>query len=149
MPAVRPKIHSVQAALASSAKPSTARRFPIHGPERGMRAATPGATATSESGAARPKPIAAKITATCSADPAKAKPIAVPRNGAEQGVASTTASSPSKKLRAIPLASAPTLPSAVGAPISNTPNRFSAKPTRSSVIASAKRGSWNWKPQPT
>ena len=67
---------------------------------------------------------------------ANAKPTAVPRNGAEQGVARTTASSPSKKLRRAPTAWPPT-PASLPVPtsISNTPNRFKAKATSTALTA--------------
>ena len=68
-------------------------------------------------------------------------------NGAVQGVATSTATAPAQKW--------PQLPSPLDsivvrpAPISKTPNRFSAISTNSSAIAATKTGDWSWKPQPT
>ena len=96
-------------------------------------------------------PIAVKTATITSPELAKAKPTAVPRKGAVQGVASATASVPSKKLRdggAVPRDGPRSGP--VGwSVISKAPKRFIAKTTRTVEIAARKIGFWSWKPQPT
>ena len=94
--------------------------------------------------------MARKIAKMTGASLAKAKPTAVPRKGAEHGVASTTASRPSKKERRAPTACAPSdARRAVSMPISKTPKRFRANTTSTLATTATKSGSWNWKPQPT
>ena len=73
---------------------------------------------------------------------ANAKPIAVPRKGAEQGVASTTASRPSKKLRRKPTARVPRSDRpAAETSNSKAPIRFMAKVTRTEATTATKTGS--------
>ena len=90
----------------------------------------------------------ASVTAGGAARPAA---IATPMNGAVQGVATSTASRPVKKLPrwlcrpAIrPLAPFSPRPR----PTWNTPERFSPTANSSQAMAATKTGDWNWKPQP-
>ncbi len=72
-------------------------------------------------------------------------------NGAVHGVATSTASSPVKKLPAAPCRSASPLPAPVrpaAALTWNTPDRFSPTASNSHVIAATNTGEANWKPQP-
>ena len=91
-----------------------------------------------------------KIRTMVSAEPANAKPTAVPRKGAEQGVASTTANRPSRKLRRAPVVCSPRRAAPPTSKlISNTPKRLSANATSTIAMADTKSGDWNWNPQPT
>ena len=65
-------------------------------------------------------------------------------NGAVQGVAMITASTPVKKL-----CCAGSRPSAAGAENSNSPARFRVAAKISQAISATKIGDWNWNPQPT
>ena len=69
--------------------------------------------------------------------------------GAVQGVATSTASKPVKKLPAWPCRLAnrpPTLAS--GVPTWNTPDRFNPTPNSSHAMAATKIGEANWNPHP-
>ena len=75
--------------------------------------------------------------------------MATPMNGAVQGVATTTASSPVKKLPSCP--GAPPGPGRCcirPVPISNTPDRLSPTANSSQAMAATNTGDWNWNPQP-
>ena len=75
--------------------------------------------------------------------------IAPPMKGAVQGVATTTASTPVKKLPVSPPRSASPLPAdARRPPTSNTPDRFRPIANSSVAMAATNTGDWNWKPQP-
>ena len=69
--------------------------------------------------------------------------------GAVQGVATSTASSPVKKLPVCPprIASPCPVP-ASRPPTSNTPDRFNPTANSSQLIPATKAGAWNWNPQP-
>ena len=75
--------------------------------------------------------------------------MATPMNGAVQGVATSTASSPVKKLPACPAfpASRPPAPT-IPAPISNAPDRFSPTANNTHAMPTTNTGDWNWNPQP-
>ena len=66
----------------------------IQGPGRGRALTSTGNAATSRYGSARPMPNAEKISMISNGPCARANPTALPRNGAEQGVASSVANAP-------------------------------------------------------
>ena len=90
----RPSTHTSHTAVANSGKASAWRSVTIHAPGRGRRASRPGSSASSRYGAAMPSPSAVKIASASAAGRASAKPSAAPMNGAVQGVATSTASTP-------------------------------------------------------
>src|SRR5690606_6985990 len=90
-----PITQASQAAVPSRAKPRKCLKCSIQAPGLGRRAASPGKSTRRQKGAASPSPNTKKTSAIVADEAAKAKPTAVPRSGAEQGVASTTASTPS------------------------------------------------------
>ncbi len=86
------------------------------------------------------------VTAGGAASPAA---MATPMNGAVQGVATTTASRPVKKLPVWPGRAARPWPVCIRpVPISNTPDRLRPTANSSQVIAATNTGDWNWNPQP-
>ena len=97
-------------------------------------------------------PSARNIPSITPALPARAKPTAVPRNGAEQGVASRVAKAPVTKCPARLSSGAVRLEAALatkrGSGTSKSPTRWQAKIVTRTAIAAMKAGSWNWTPQP-
>ena len=87
-----------QAAAAYIGKASAWRKIAIHGPGFGRRRPRPGKKPRSAKGAARPRPIARKTAKVAAGGAAKPAAIAAPMKGAVQGVATSTARSPVKKL---------------------------------------------------
>ena len=75
--------------------------------------------------------------------------IAAAMNGAVQGVATSTASSPVKKLPAWParpVSACRCRPG--GPPMSKTPERLRPTASSSQLMPATKAGDWSWKPQP-
>ena len=81
---------------------------------------------------------------------ARAPAIATPMNGAVQGVATSTASSPVAKSPAWPdrLAQPCPVPASLR-PSSNAPTRFSPTRNSSQQVPATNASDWNWNPQPT
>ena len=101
-PACSDTTHSSQTAAPYIGNASAPRSTSIHAPGRGSNRATPGTTESTRYGAANPSPSAPKTNIATTAGAARAAAIAAPMNGAVQGVATSTASSPVKKLPAMP-----------------------------------------------
>src|SRR4029079_6185057 len=96
-----------------------------------------------------PRPSATKMPSVTTAGCAKANPIAAPMNGAVQGEAITTASTPERTESTYGFF-------AVQSPAddgtsdvnSNTPDRLSANTKNSTARPMTTGGDCNWKPQP-
>ena len=136
---------------ASIIPPRITFRVFIQRPGFGSNKAVLGISATNSHGKLMPTPSIRKIShRECSGAPS-AKATAVPRNGAEHGVASSVANTPSQKLPVSPVppvvASRPV--AAEGRNSSNAPNRFSAKIKVTATISPINHGFWNWMPQPS
>jgi hypothetical protein len=100
-------------------------RVSIHAPGRGKRDASPGTKPISRNGSASPSPSARNTSSASSGCAVKAKASADPMNGAVQGLATTTASTPVKKSPAGPLLLASPCPApAQPLPMENTPDRL-------------------------
>src|SRR5271156_5280652 len=78
-----------------------------------------------------------------------AQPMAAPMNGAEQGDATTTASTPdSASLTYALRALQPEIADGSSWPISNTPERVNARTKNSAAKPTTTIGDCSWKPQP-
>ncbi len=73
------------------------RSVSIHAPGRGSQWPTAGTQAAARKGSASPSPRAAKIPSACAAGRLMAYPSDAPMNGAVQGEAMATASTPDRK----------------------------------------------------
>jgi len=120
-------------------------KLSIHAPGRGSRSISFGNAESTRYGNDKPIPIAAKAVKNWNAGKPTATPMASPRNGAEQGVATTVANTPEKNDPAKPCFACKLPPTEVAdVPISKTPNRLSASTNISRSSASTTRGSWSW-----
>ena len=141
--------HSSHAAAAYIGKASAWRSTSIQRPGRGSARASPGTSARTRYGAARPSPIVRNTSSVTAAGAASAAAIAAAMNGAVQGVATRTASRPVKKLPRCPPRPAMRCPAPVSPPpTSNTPERFRPTPNNTHAIPATKAGDWNWNPHP-
>ena len=149
-PASRPKIQSVQhGAREQREAEHDAQLGPSTAPSAAGSARSPGTSATAASGArARDRSPRRSARSRTPSPRRRSRPRC-------RGTAQSTAwrarprAGRRRSCGSQPDALSPTPASEVGAPISNTPNRFSANPTSTRRSRASKRGSWNWKPQPT
>ena len=149
-PACRLMTHNSHAAAAYIGNASAPRSTSIQAPGRGSSRATPGTSAKARNGAANPSPNAPNTSSATGAGAASATANAAPINGAVQGVATSTASSPVAYEPSTPPRDASPCPAPAPANrTSNTPDRF--RPTISSTHASTvtNSGDCSWNPQPT
>mmetsp|Transcript_23223 Transcript_23223/g.54973 ORF Transcript_23223/g.54973 Transcript_23223/m.54973 type:complete len:221 (+) Transcript_23223:2387-3049(+) len=130
-PACWASTHSSQTTAAYIGKARACLKVSIHAPGRGSQRWAAGQNASTRKGRARPRPSARNTASITAAGWASAKARAAPMKGAVQGVATTAASTPVKKLPVNPLRAARPEPRPVKLPpISNSPERFN--PTRKS-----------------
>src|SRR5271155_2998175 len=87
----------------------------------------------------------ASVTAGAPARPAV---IATLMNGAVHGVATSTASSPVKKLPRWPERAASPCPAATGSARTKTPDRLRPTANNTQAMNATNTGDWNWNPQP-
>ncbi len=97
MPACRPSTHTSQTTVANIGKASACFSRSIHGPGRGKRWRQPGISTKAMYGTAMPRPSVPNTARASGAGWVTAKPSAAPMNGAVQGLAASTASTPEPK----------------------------------------------------
>ena len=101
-PLCLPATHNSQTAVRYSGKAMTCLSVSIQAPGLGSQLLAAALLLMATIGAAIPTPSAAKIISALTGGWVRAKPSALPIKGAVQGLATTTASTPVKKLPRVP-----------------------------------------------
>ena len=125
-------------------------QHPSPGPRQRLR--QPRQQRHQQEGRGKPMPRARKMAKISIGPAASAKPMAVPRNGAEQGVASSVAKAPAAilpKIAPFSLWRAARPPTQDGSGTSKKPQRLQAKSVSSTAMKTRNSGCWNCTPQPT
>ena len=150
MPDCCPSTHTSHTTVANIGKAIAVLKCTIHTPGRGSARATGGHAVAARYGSAMPRPSAAKTDSACPVGKVTASPSEAPMNGAVQGEATATASTPVTaestmgwRARAASHEPGNTEPS------SNTPARFNPISVNKPASTATTTGDCNWKPQPS